>query len=89
VSNAKGEAALPTYWFVGLEGTEREVIEISDADQAGEQPFYIDNDIWKEHNDTDSDGRLRSGWLKVTVGHGGASWGHRYINVERVVREVT
>lgn len=84
-----GRADKPTYWFADLEGTEREVVEITCADQAGVQTFYIDNDLWEEHNDTDSNGMLRSGWLKVTVGHGGPSWGHRMIQVERVVREVT
>ena len=69
------KAERPTFWYASLEGMEREAVEISEANQAGEQPFYLDN----------ADG---SGWLKVTKGKGSMMYGHRNLAVERVIADV-
>jgi hypothetical protein len=37
-----------------------------------DKPFYLDNE----------DG---SGWRKVTEGHGSPAWGHRDLEIERIV----
>lgn len=67
-----GKADKPTFWYADLEGTEREAVEISDANQAGEQPFYIDN----ENNE---------GWIKVTEGKGSMWYPHSSLEIEKVI----
>jgi hypothetical protein len=78
--NVTGE---PTYWngrpctahkcIVQLEdGSLRGAVEVSNADQSGEQPFYLDN----EEN---------MGWRKVTVGEGSPWYGHTTLYPVRVV----
>ena len=67
-----GPCLKSTFWHNGLEGTEREAVEVV---YAGQQPFYMDNE----------DG---SGWRKVTVGRGGPGWYHASLPVDRVLSEV-
>lgn len=67
-----GPCEKETYWHNGLEGTEREAVEVNYPGEA--RPFYLDNE----------DG---SGWAKVTNG-GGPDMGHKSLPVERVVSVV-
>ena len=62
----------PAYWARQYVGQERPAVEISEANQFGTQPFYIDNEG-------------DYGWQKVTAGRGGPDWAHRSLVVERVV----
>lgn len=64
-----GQVETPTWWCAGLEGTERQAVEVS---YPGSEPFYLDNE----------DG---SGWRKVTQGRGGPDWGHSSLPVARVI----
>lgn len=61
-----------TFWYADLEGTERPAIEISKANPAVTQPFYIDDEYGL-------------GWYKVTLGKGSPGIGHRSLNVKTVV----
>lgn len=71
-----GKALRPTWWCAGLEGTEREAVEI----KYGGQTIYIDNDVWAADDDEGG-----FGWEKVTIGRGSPQWGHRGLPVERVL----
>ena len=64
-----GKSPKKTWWCAGLEGQERQAVEVKYGD---EKPFYLDNE----------DGE---GWAKVTEGRGSPQWGHSSIPVERVV----
>ena len=59
-----------TWWCAGLEGTEREAVEVI---YGGADRFYLDNE----------DG---SGWEKVTLGRGGPHWGHSSLPVASIVQ---
>lgn len=64
-----------SWWCAGLEGQEREAVEI----QYGDFPLsYIDNDAWDDHE-------AGAGWRKVTVGRGSPQYGHWSLPVERVI----
>ena len=71
-----GHSDYPTWWCAQLEGQEREAVEIWAADQAGPQPFYIDNE----------DG---IGWRKVTELKGHPMTFHRSLPVKQVIEPVT
>jgi hypothetical protein len=75
------KAEKPSMWYAPFAGQEREAVEISDADQSGHQPFYLDNEAY-------DDEIAGLGWAKVTIGRGGPDWGHRNLTIERVVEEV-
>ena len=62
----------PLYWARALIGSVRHAVEVSNANQAGKQPFYLDNE----------DG---SGWAKVRHGHGSPRWGHRGLAISKVL----
>ena len=64
-----GAAMRPTYWYASMAGTQREAIEVH---YAGQPPFYIDNE---------GDEGLR----KLIIGKGLPNWGHRSLEIERVV----
>lgn len=61
-----------TWWFAGLEGTERRAVRIT----ADGQTFYIDND-------DGPDWAAGDGWDKVTIGKGSPQWGHASLDVSR------
>ncbi len=69
-----GPAAKPTFWHAGLEGTEREAVEVNYHGDV----FYLDNE------DT-SFQKAGQGWFKVTQGRGGPDWGHADIPVAKVL----
>jgi hypothetical protein len=66
------KAEKPTLWYAAFEGSERQAVEVSDANQSGGRPFYLDNE----------DG---SGWLKVTKGKGSMMYGHRNLEITAVI----
>jgi hypothetical protein len=66
-----GEADSPRKWYAGLEGTEREAVEVRHPTEG--TVFYIDNE----------DG---SGWGKITWGKGSPAYGHRSLPVARIVK---
>lgn len=73
-----GPCLRETYWHNGLEGTEREAVEVNYHGNI----FYLDN----EKTDFQPAGQ---GWAKVTRGRGGPNWGHAEIPVARIVGEQT
>lgn len=75
------KAPRKTWWCAGLEGQQREVVEVS----YGGQKIYLDNEALESEDDP----RLAvagSGWRKVTLGRGSPQWGHRSVPIKRVVR---
>lgn len=58
-----------------VEGEERQAVEVWDADQAGDQPFYLDNE----------DGQ---GYRKVAYGGGSPAYGHRSLYPAEILGEV-
>lgn len=75
-----GPAPKSTWWCAGLEGTEREAVEVTID---GER-FYLDNEAFE------GDGLVRghragTGWDKVTKGRGGPDWGHSSLPVSKVL----
>jgi len=68
-----GKPDKPTWWFAGLEGTERDAVRVGELDGKGyNAPFYLDN----ENGD---------GWKKVTKGFGGPHFGHSSLRIEREI----
>lgn len=68
-----GPCLRPTYWHNGLEGTEREAVEVNYHGEI----FYLDNEggpSWP----------AGEGWDKVTKGRGSPDWGHSEIPVREV-----
>jgi hypothetical protein len=82
-----GEAEGPLWWCVGLEGTEREAVEIVQGDNP---PFYIDN---CEFSGIDRQlfpippHAAGEGWAKV-IGGGGPDMGHCSLSVAAVLGEI-
>ncbi len=66
-----GKSPRDTWWCAGLEGQEREAVEVVYCDGP---PFYLDNE----------DG---SGWRKVTEGRGSPSWYHASLPVSALAQE--
>lgn len=73
-----GPAERETFWHNGLEGTEREAVEVS---YPGEAPFYLDNEGRRE-------GFEGEGWSKVTFGRGGPEYGHGELPCAEVIKEI-
>jgi hypothetical protein len=75
-----GPCKRPTFWHNGLEGTEREAVEVNYHGHF----FYLDNEGGRigELGPTWEPGE---GWAKVTLGRGGPDWGHSEVPVARVL----
>jgi len=70
-----GTVYAPTWWCAGLEGTERDAVEVT----YGGETFYLDDEPWQLNEQGGELGKMDRGhaWRKVTVGQGGPDWGHR------------
>lgn len=88
-----GPCAKPTFWHNGLEGTEREAVEVS---YPGGEPFYLDNSAWAQaeykgpplpypFRDMQRDRPAGEGWAKVTEGRGSPRWPHASLPVAKVL----
>ena len=71
-----GRSVRPTWWCAGLEGSEREAVEVS----YGGEKFYLDNGPNPDTGQIDE-----SGIGKVTGGRGGPDYGHRSLPVSEVI----
>lgn len=74
-----GASPVATWWCAGLEGTEREAVEVN---YHGKR-FYLDN----EGGTIPGGGAWPAGegWAKVTRGRGGPHWPHSEIPVAQVL----
>ena len=84
----------PHYGARDLVGQEREAVEV----KYGGRVFYLDNEAYhseipehlreaaSEFNiPLSQDFHAGSAWAKVTTGHGSPQWGHRDLDIERIV----
>lgn len=72
-----GKSLRPTWWCAGLEGQEREAVEVTYFGDV----FYLDNEK-SQHNIPGG------GWAKVTHGRGSPGFGHSELPVRKVLAEV-
>ena len=89
-----GPCEKETFWHNGLEGSEREAVEVA---WPGQPKFYLDNEAWDRSSYkgpplpppfermASASHPAGQGWEKVTVGRGSPQWPHASLPVAEVI----